>query len=191
MDGEEELGTEIAFTPDQLCAMAHSRERLSIWSRRILLILWIGIAGLSVYNVFSVTHLWARLSQAWIFAWACMLIWKSRRSVRGMSAMESCTSFLQRVFEAKRSGMLEMRRYVLLLIPPILVSCWADSVRALRLTRLRMLGVSSSSLLYEFASGPWLFIVMALLLVLIWFAFGLAAKKASRELDDLRRRTQE
>lgn len=37
----------------------------------------------------------------------------------------------------------------------------------------------------------WPFIITGLLLVLVWLAFGLAAGKAARELDELRRRTQD
>jgi len=184
---KEEASMDITFTPDQLCALARSRERESIWSRRVLLTLLIGLAGAFAYNVFSVSELWVRLSQGWMLAWTCLLSWRFRGGPRRMSATESCASFLRREFEGKRNGLLEIRRYMFLLIPPILVSWWAGGPAI----RLRALGVGLSSWLYEFASGPWPFIITGLLLVLVWFAFGLAAKKATRELDELRRRTQE
>jgi len=175
------------ITPDQLCAMARSRERESIWSRRILLTLLIGLAGAFAYNVFSVSQLWVRLSQGWMLAWTCLLVWRVRRAPRRMSATENCASFLRREFEGKRSGLLEIRRYVFLLVPPILVSWWVGGPAI----RLRALGVAPSSGLYRFASGPGLLIVIGLLLVLIWLAFGLAARKATRELEELGRRTRE
>ena len=84
-----------------------------------------------------------------------------------------------------------MQRYVLLLIPPILSGWWGPGMRVLRLSRLKALGVDPSSRLYEFASGPWPFVIILSLLMLDWLAFGLAAKKARLELDELCRSTQE
>ncbi|MFZ1139568.1 MAG: hypothetical protein ABR881_18685 [Candidatus Sulfotelmatobacter sp.] len=186
-NGKEEASMDITFTPDQLCAMARSREHESIWSRRILLTLLIGLAGAFAYNAFSVSQPWVKLSQAWMLGWTGLLVWKFRRGSRRMSVTESCASFLRRQFETKRSGFLEIRRYLFLLIPPILAAWWGGGPTI----RLRALGVDPSSRLYEFASGPWPFLITGLLLVLIWLAFGLAAQKATRELDELRRRTQE
>lgn len=185
--GKEEASMDTTFTPEQLCAMARSRERECVWSRRILLFILIGLAAGFAYNVFSVSQPWVRLSQGWMLAWTCLLVWGLRRGPRRMNATESCATFLRREFESKRSGFLEIRRYMFLLIPPILASWWGGGPAI----RLRALGVYPSSRLYEFASGPWPFIIIGLLLMLVWFAFGLAAKKAMRELDDLRRRTQE
>jgi len=184
---KDEAKMDIAVTPDQLCAMARSRERESVWSRRILLTLLISLAAAFAYNVFSVSQFWIRFSQGWMFAWCCLLAWRFRRGPRRMSATESCVSFLRREFEAKRSGLLEIRRYVFLLIPGVLAA-WRGGGPALR---LRALGVDPSSRIYGLAAGPWPFIIIGLLLVLIWLAFGLAANKATRELDELRRRTQE
>ena len=132
---------------------------------------------------------------AWPLAWTCLAFWGLfRREPSRMIATESCASFLRREFEAKRSGLLATRRYLLLVvIPPFLASWWSGGLRAVRLNHwnLRALGVDPSSQLYRFAGGPWPFVIMGFLLALDWLAFGLAAKKASRELDDLRRRTQE
>lgn len=186
INGKEETNMDMAFTPDQLCAMARSRERESTWSRRVLLTLLICLAGAFAYNVFAVSQLWVRLSQGWMLAWTCLLVWRFRTGPRRMSATESCASFLQREFDGKRSGLLEIRRYMFLLIPPILVSWWGRGPAI----RLRALGVDPSSRIYGLVSGPWLFIITGLLLALVWLAFGLAAKKATYELDELRRRTQ-
>lgn len=191
IDGKEEANMDITFSADQLCAMARSRERESIWSRRILLIVLMALAAGFAYNVFSISQLWVRLAQAWMLGWTCLVAWRLRQGARRMSAMDSCASFLQREFESKREKLLEMRRYLYLLVPPILVSWWAGGGHASRLlSGLRALGVDPASRLYELASGTWLFVVIGLLLVLIWFAFGLAAKKATREMEELRRRTQ-
>jgi hypothetical protein len=188
--GKEEASMGITFTPDQLYAMARSRERENLWGQRIGLILFTGLAGVCAYNVISVHQIWPRLSEAWLFAWSCLLAWGVGRGPRRMNPAESCASFLRRSYESKRVGFLALRWYLFLLIPPFLASWWTGGARALRLSRLKALGVEPSSRLYEFSSGPWLLIIVLVSLVFIWFAFGLAAKKAERELDELRRRTQ-
>jgi hypothetical protein len=205
IDGKEEVDMDITFTPDQLCAMARSRERLNIWVRRVLLMLLIGFAGVLAYmfvavgdssrNLLPVSPLWARLGIGWCFAWTCLLVWGMfREGPRRMSATDNCASFLQREFKAKRSGLIATQRYMLLvLIPPMLALWWGGGWRAARLGHwgLSARGVDPSSWLYQFAGGPWPFIILGLLLVLDWLAFGLAAQKATRELDELARRTQE
>jgi hypothetical protein len=188
MNGEGLATMDITFSPDQLCAMARSRERESIWSRRILLLMLIGLAAGFAYNVFSVSQFWVRLSQVWMLAWTGLLVWRFGHTPRRMSAGERCASFLRRELENKRSGLLEIQRYIFLLIPPILACWWGGGRPA---GRLSVLGVQPSSRLYGFASGPWVFIIVGLLLVVVWTAFGLAARKTTRELDELARRTQE
>jgi len=189
--GKEEERMDIPFTPDQLFAMARSRERENLWGQRIGFILFTGLAGVLAYNVISVHQIWSRLSLTWLFAWSCLLAWWVGRGPRRVNPTESCTSFLRRSYESKRAGFLALRRYLFLLIPPLLASWFTGGARALRLSRLRALGVEPSSRLYEFSSGPWPLIILLVSLVLAWLAFGLAAKKAERELDELRRRTQE
>lgn len=202
--GKEEVDMDITFTPDQLCKMARSRERLNLWVRRILLIVLIGFAGVLVYmfvavgdssrNLYSISQLWARLAIGWCLAWACLLVWGAfRRGPRRMSAADSCASYLQHEYVAKRSGLLAIQRYMLLvLIPPMLALWWGGGWRAARLGHwgLTARGVDPSSWLYQFAGGPWPFIILGLVLVLDWLAFGLAAQKATRELDELARRTE-
>jgi hypothetical protein len=186
MNGEDDTGMDIPFTADQLCAMARSRQRESIWSRRFLLLLLVSLTVGFAYNIFSVTQPWVRLGQLWMFIWTCMLLWRLRRGPRRMDAAETCASYLRREFESKRSGFLDIQKWLFLLIPPILAS-WRGGGPAIR---LRALGIQHSSRLYEVASGPWPFIITGLLLVLIWLAFGLAARKATHELDEISRRTQ-
>ena len=181
---KEQDSMDITFSPDQLCAMARSRERESIWSRRVLVTLLIGPAAAFAYNVFTVSQLPLRLSQGWMLAWTCLLLWKLRHGSPGMNATENCVSFLRREFEAKRRGLLDMRRYMFFLIPPIAAAWWAGGLAM----RMRALGVDRSPGLFEVASGPWPFIIIGLLLLVVWFAFGLAAKKATRELNELSRR---
>ena len=52
--GKEEASMDITFTPDQLYAMARSRERENLWGQCIGLIMFIGLAGVLAYNVISV-----------------------------------------------------------------------------------------------------------------------------------------
>ena len=183
---EETNMLDVTFTPDQLFAMARSRERESLWSRRILLALLIGLAVAFAYNVFTVSEVWLRLTQAWMLAWVCLLLWRLRRRPRRMMVSENCGAFLRREFESKRSGLLEIRRYLFLLVPPILVSSWTGGPAV----RLRSLGVAPGSRLYDFVSGPEPFVIIGLLLALVWLGFSLAARKAARELEELRRRTE-
>src|SRR5258708_1237094 len=140
IEGKDEASMDMTFTPDQLFAMARSRERENIWSRRLLLLLLSGLAGAFAYNAFSVANLSLRLSQSWMLAWTCLLLWRIRRGRPPMNATDHCASFLQREFEEKRRGLLEIRRYMLLLIPPILASWLAGGGRMLRLIRLKELG---------------------------------------------------
>jgi len=189
IDEKEEARMGITFTPDQLCAMARSRERESAWSRGFLLALLSGLALVFAYNFLSVSQFWIKLSQGWLFVWTCLLFWRCRWPSRRRGTDETCANFLRRQFEDKHKGLLEVRRFTFLLIPPILVTWWAG--KALRLGRLKALGIDPSSRLYEFVNGPWLFIVIGLLLALIWVAFTLAAKKATRELEEVIRRSGE
>jgi hypothetical protein len=189
IDERDEADMEITFTPDQLFAMARSRERESKWSRYLLLTMLAGLAGAFAFNAISVSQFWVRVSQGWMFVWTCLLLWRFRRGPRPMSASEGCTSFLRREFESKRSGLLEFRWYLFLVIPPMLVSWWTGAGRAIRLERLQAAGVDPSSRFYEFANGPWPVILTGVGLVVVWLALGLAAKKATRELEELKRRT--
>ncbi len=191
IDDKEEDRMDITWTPNELRALARSRERENLWGRRFWLALLIALAAAFAYNMFSISQLWVRLSQAWMLAWTGFLGWKSRRGPGRMSPAESCAGFLRRSFEYKRAGFLAIRWYLFLLIPPMLTGWWTNAGAALRVARLKALGVDPSSRLYGYATGPWPFITTMLSLVLVWFAFGLAAKKAARELEELRRRTQE
>jgi hypothetical protein len=190
IDDKEGDSMEITWTPDELRALARSRERENLWGRRIGLALLIALAAAFAYNMFSISQLWVRLSQAWMLAWTGFLFWTSRHSPGRMSAAETSAGFLRRSFEGKRAGFLAIRWYLFLLIPPMLTGWLTNTGAAIRVARLKALGVDPSSRLYHYATGPWPFITLVLSLVLAWFAFGLAAKKATRELEELRRRTQ-
>ncbi|HUO28925.1 MAG TPA: hypothetical protein VMU80_06900 [Bryobacteraceae bacterium] len=69
---------------------------------------------------------------------------------RRLRATGNCAGYLRREFEDKGSGRLEIRRYVFLLVPPILAIWWAGGPTM----RLRAMGVDPSSRLYQLASGP-------------------------------------
>jgi hypothetical protein len=190
IDDKEGDSMEITWTPDELRALARSRERENLWGRRIGLTLLIALAAAFAYNMFSISQLWVRLSQAWMLAWTGFLFWTSRHSPGRMIAAETSAGFLRRSFEGKRAGFLAIRWYLFLLIPPMLIGWLTNSGAAIRVARLKALGVEPFSRVYHYATGPWPFITLVLSLVLAWFAFGLAAKKATRELEELHRRTQ-
>lgn len=100
-----------------------------------------------------------------------------------MGANESCASFLEREFEGSRNTALEGRRAIFLLVPAILASCWGGGPAL----RLKPLGVDPSSWRFQSAIDPGSLIVTGLVLASIWFYLGHAAKKASRQLEELRR----
>lgn len=171
MDEKEEIEMDITFTPDQLCAMARSRKRLNLWGRHCAdttgRFCWSARAhargvGRPSHNIFPVSQVWARLGIGWYLAWTCLLTWGVLHRQPGrMRTTECCGRFLQREFEAKRRGLLATQRYLLLvMIPPILVFWWTPGMHALRLSRLNALGLDPSRRLYEFASGPWAFIII-------------------------------
>jgi hypothetical protein len=69
------------------------------------------------------------------------------------------------------------------MVPAILASWWGGGPAL----RLKALGVDPSSPQFQFASGPGPFIVIGLVLAFVWFSFGHTAKKASRQIEELRR----
>lgn len=182
----EDASMNIVFTREQLDVMSRSRERESAWSHRILLTQLLILAGAFTYNVLTLAHVWLRLAQAWLLLWSVLLMWHFRNGPRPRSSSEPCAVFLQREYEKKRDGSLQIRRFLFLLLPPILLSVWTGGPAM----RLRSMGVSTESPLYAFAAGWWPLAIMFVLLGVIWLALGHVARKAARELAELRQRTQ-
>ncbi len=181
---KEEESMEMTITPDQLCAKARWRERENVWALRLVLVLLILLAGFFAHNVYAMTQPWVRLGQFWMIGVLCFYFVRLvRQSPRRMRADESCASFLEREFEGSRNTALEARRAIFLMVPAILASWWGGGPAL----RLKALGVDPSSPQFQFASGPGPFIVIGLVLAFVWFSFGHTAKKASRQIEELRR----
>ena len=181
---KEEVSMEMTMTPDQLCAKARWRDRENVWVYRTGSVILVLFAGFFAYNAYFVTQPWVRLGQLWMVGLLCFYFVKLiRQTPRRMRTNESCASFLEREFEGSRNTALEARRAVLLLVPAILMS-WLGGGPALR---LKTMGVDPSSWWFQVATGPGQFIVTGLILIFLWFSFGNAAKKASRQIEELRR----
>jgi hypothetical protein len=86
--------------------------------------------------------------------------------------------------EGQRNALLQVRRFVSLLIPAIAASWWGGGPAV----KARALGIVPSSPLFRFSGGPGPFLIVGLALAFVWFAFGDAAEKAKREIENLRRR---
>jgi uncharacterized membrane protein YccC len=132
--------------------MAGSRERLN--ARVIGGV--VAIAAGLLYNVFRIDQPWIRLGQAWTL---CVIVYLFgpvfERRRRRIGANQPCAEFLARQHEERERGYLRIRGRLFLLIPGIAASWWG---------------------------GPaWLLVLTLAALILVWFAFGKAAKKAAEE----------
>jgi hypothetical protein len=162
---EKEQGSmHIALTPDQLCAMAHSREKLNRWLVPAVTAIAAAIAIGLLYNVFKIDQPWIRVGQAWTLGVLAYLFAIQRRNRRGVN--EPCVRFLEGQHEGRRIGYLSLQRRLFLFIPGI-VACWWG--------RPSLAGTA----------GSWPFLIIATALVALWFAFGAAANKAMRDRDEL------
>lgn len=155
--------------PDELCAMARSRERLNVAVTTGVLVVLAAIALALLYNVYRIDQPWLRLGQAWtlgviVYIFGPML---ERRGV-AKAASEPCAHFLQRQHEERRLGYLRIRRRVFLLIPGMAASWWGGGLR-------------------NGNHRPLLFIIAGAVLVLDWFLFGKAAEKAARDRQEIER----
>ena len=63
--GKEQCNMQVVLTPDQLCAMARSRERLRARIGSISLVFIVAIVAGLLYNVFRVDQPWIRIGEAW------------------------------------------------------------------------------------------------------------------------------
>jgi len=174
--GKERENMEVVLTPDQLCAMARSRERLRVYVRSASLVLMVAIAAGLLYDVFKVDQPWIRVGVAWTLCIVVYLFGSAfENKTRQADASEPCTRFLEREHEERRRDYLRFRKRLFLLVPGIL-ACWFGRAPAI---------ITGSS---AFDSAPtWLFLTTAVGLVLVWFAFGKAAQKAARDRDEIRR----
>jgi hypothetical protein len=180
---EEEQGSmQIALTPDRLCAMARSREKLNARVIGTVVTVMAALAGALLYNVYSIDQPWIRLGQTWTLGVIVYLFGPVFERGRGrMGASEPCVQFLARQHEERRLGYLHIRRRLFLFIPGMLASWWGGGP----LAAAKAPGLDPSSWLFHFYAGPWLFLIAGAALVLVWFAFGKAAEKAAHDREEV------
>jgi len=179
---EEHKTMQIALTPEELCALAQSREKLSARLGRAVVVVTVALAAALLYNVYRVDQPWIRLGQAWTLGVMVYLFGPAfERGRRASGASEPCAQFLARQHEERQRGYLRIRRRLFLFIPGIVASWWGGGP----LTAARARGLDSSSRLYHSLAGPWPFVLTVTALVLVWFAFGKAAEKAARDREEL------
>jgi len=172
---EAQPNMQLALTPDQLCAMARARERLSARVRSASLVVIAAIAAGLLYDVYRVEQSWIRIGVAWTLCIVVYLFGSAFENKAHSDATEPCSRFLEREHEERRRHYLRIRNRLFLLVPGIL-ACWYG--RALTIIK-----TSSPSA----SAPPWLFLTTAIALVLLWFAFGKAAQKAASDRDEIRR----
>lgn len=172
---EEQRNIQAVLTPDQLCAMARSREKLSARVRLASLAVIAAIATGLLYDLYRVDQSWIRIGVAWTLCIVVYLFGPAFENKAQSDTSEPCTRFLEREHEERRRHYLRMRNRLFLFVPGIL-ACWFG--RALTITK-----ASSAS----GPAPPWLFLTTAIALVLLWFAFWKAAQKAASDRDEIRR----
>jgi hypothetical protein len=134
-----------------------------------------------LYNVAAAAQPWIRLGQAWAFGWLAYIFGTQVEFNKGRKGIDqSCFHFLELQHEERGRSYLRIRQRIWFLVPSILVS-WLGG---------GPLAADPSSWLFHFCAGPWPFILVGAILVCVWLAFGSAAGKAKRDLNELRRSVQ-
>jgi hypothetical protein len=175
---------QIILTPDELCTMAQSREKLNARVVRGVVVVTVALAAGLLYNVYRIDQPWLRLGQAWTLGVLIYLFGRAlERGHRRVGASEPCVHFLARQYEERRCGYLRIRRRLFLFIPGIAASWWGGGP----LAAVNAWGLDPSSRLFHFCAGPWPFVMTGIALLLVWFAFGKAAEKAAHECAEVRR----
>jgi FtsH-binding integral membrane protein len=168
-----------------ICALARRRERENVWQRIIGLFALAGFAIAFAHNTWEVDQPWVRLGQGWMLIVMLVYLWsliRDRTSRRASN--ETCAGFLLRSLKRKRDGFLAVRRAVLFIIPAVFASWWGGGAAL----KARAMGLDPASLYYLYLTSVWPMVATCFLLLVIWFAFSGAAKKASTEFDALRDR---
>jgi len=175
---------QIALTPEELCALAQSREKLNARVVRGVVVVTVALAAALLYNVYRVDQPWIRLGQAWTLGVMVYLFGPLfERGRRLTGASEPCAQFLAKQHEQRQRGYLRIRSRLFLLIPGILASWWGGGLLAAAKAR----GLDPSSWLYHFLAGPWPFVLTVMALVLGGLPFGKAAEKAAQDREEVHR----
>jgi hypothetical protein len=175
---------QITLMPDELCALARSREKLNARVMAAVVTVTAALAAALLYNVYRIDQPWMRLGQAWTLGVIVYLFAPAlEHSRRRIGASEPCAHFLESQHEERRRGYLHIRHRLFLLIPGMVASWWGGGP----LATIKGRELDPSSWLYHFYAGPWLFLITGTALVLVWFAFGKAAEKAAHDREEIRR----
>jgi len=165
---DQTVDPRIALSPDELCAMVRSREKLNARVAFAVKAAMVIFAGAFLYNIYRIDQPWIRLGQAWTLGVIVYLFGPMfERGQRPSGASETCARFLERQHEERRSGYLLIRRRLFLFIPGIAACWWGRPAPK--------------------GPGNWLFLLTGAALVLVWLAFGKAAEKAAHDREEIRR----
>jgi hypothetical protein len=176
-------GEQIIMKPDELAALARSRENLNKFVHWAAVFVMSSLALKSLYNVWAVDEPWIRFGQAWVFGLlAYVLGTELENGVGRKGVSEPCLRFLERQHEKRARGYLRIRRRLWLLIPSIVASWLGGGPQIVARAR----GLGPSSWIFRFCAGPWPFIFVIVGLMLVWLAFGAAARKAMQDLEEIR-----
>jgi len=180
---EETGGAPPTPSPERLCAMARSRERLHARLTRAILAAMVVLAGVFLYNVYRVDQPWIRLGQVWTLGVVVYLFGPALDGTQRKGAGEPCTVFLTRHHDERRRGYLRIRGRLFLFLPGIGASWWGGGPAAAAKAR----GLDPSSRLFHFLAGPWPFLLALTALGVVWLALGKAAEKAAHDRDEIDR----
>jgi hypothetical protein len=181
---EEKRAMQIKVKPEELAALVRSREKLNTFVQWAGVAVMGSLAAVFLYNVWSADQPWIRFGQAWAFGLLAYVLGTEIKYGTGRKGVnEPCVRFLERQHEERARDYLRIRRRLWLLIPSIVASWLGEGP----LTLAKARGLDPSSWLFQFCAGPWPFILVAAGLAFVWLAFGSAATKARRDLEELRR----
>ncbi len=172
----------IKVLPDELEHLVRSREKLNHFAHWIAVTVMSLLAAGFLYNVWSANQPWIRFGQAWALGLLVyVLSTQLQYRVGRKGAHETCIHFLERQHEERARDYLRIRRQLWLLTPS-LVASWLGK-GPLMIAEAR--GLDPSSWLFRFCAGPWPFLLIFAVVVLIWLAFGAAADKARRDAREI------
>jgi hypothetical protein len=180
---EQKRKMQISLTPEQLSAMAQSREKLNGRFIGSVIAVSVVLAAALLHNVYKIDQPWIRVGQAWTLGVIVYLVSPRPQSGRRKGQDEPCAQFLERQHEERRLGYLRFRRKLFLFIPGLAATWWGRDA----LPAAKELGLSRSSWLFSILAGPWPFVLAGAALVTSWFLFGKAAEKAARDREEIRR----
>jgi hypothetical protein len=183
LDREGEPEMEMRLTTDELCAMAHYRERENVYLQWIVSVVCLGVGAALVYGAIAIDQLWLRLAQTWMALLMALAIWGVRSwGARRIQPGESCAHFMVRELEGSRRTLLVTQWGIVLVLPGMAMVWWGANgvMRA-------ALHLDPTSWRYYFPTSPWPFVAVLPVFLACWAGLGLEAKKRARQAEELRR----